>query len=52
MNKHILNPKNTLILLGALIQAIARLTKVTSAQIVHKDITRAINEYNIFFVIT
>jgi hypothetical protein len=51
VNKHILNPKNTLILLEALIQVIPRLTKVISAQITHRNITRAINEYNIFFVI-
>jgi len=44
VNKHILNPKNTIILLEALTQAIARPTKVMSAQIIHKDITRAINE--------
>jgi hypothetical protein len=51
VNKHILNPKNTLILLEALTQVIPRLTKVMSAQITHKDIIRARNEYNIFFVI-
>ncbi len=51
VNKHILNPKNTLILLDALIQVIPRLTKTMSAQIVHKAIANARNEYNIFFVI-
>jgi hypothetical protein len=30
-SKHILNPKNTLIVLGALIQAIAKSTKIMSA---------------------
>jgi hypothetical protein len=51
VNKHILNPKNTLMLLEALIQVIPRLTKIKSAQITHKDIIRVRNEYNIFFVI-